>query len=87
MLNKCEALKDDKEFVKEVVANSGSLLSHVSDRLKDDKEVVLLAVSHFDNAIKYASEELQKDEEIIKVSKEHWYDDRKALFGPNDLPF
>jgi hypothetical protein len=87
LLNKCEALKDDKEFVKYVVANNGSLLSYVSDRLKDDKEVVLLAVSDYGNAIKYASDELQKDEEIIKVPKEHWHDDSEVLFGPDDLPF
>ena len=60
-------LKDDKDFVMDVLSR-GASLEFVSDRLKDDKEVVMEAVSLVGNALYFASERLKSDPDVTDTA-------------------
>lgn len=59
-----DELKQDKEFVLEVVRQNGSTLKY-TDYFKQDKEVVLEAVRGNGFALEYAAEELRGNKEVV----------------------
>jgi len=60
-------LKDDKDFVIDILSH-GASLEFVSERLKDDKEVVMEAVSIVGNALYFASERLKSDPDVTDAA-------------------
>jgi len=60
-----KSLKDDKEFILDLVRKKGWALQYASERLKSDKEVVLEAVNRTKWSIKFANKKLKKDKVFL----------------------
>ena len=56
-----KGLRDDKEFILDLVRKKGWALQYASERLKNDKEVVSKAVNRTKWAIKFADKKLKRD--------------------------
>ncbi len=63
-------LKNDREFILELVGLRGFLLQHVSQRLRGDKAILLAAVEKDPSAFQYADNCLKKDKTTILAALE-----------------
>ena len=59
------SLKNDKQFILEIIKYNGLILESVSEEFKKDKNIVLAAVKNDGYALYYVSECLQNDKDII----------------------
>ena len=60
-----DRLKDDKEFILDIISKKPIALEFVSKRLQDDEDVVELAIKLNLNAFKYASMRFKDDKEFV----------------------
>ena len=65
-----DKLKNDREFVLEVIKGNADMFRYISDDLKNDREFVLEAVKINPLVFKYLSNDLKNDREIILKFKE-----------------
>ena len=83
----CEGLRNDKEFVLELLAkdSQGVTLKHAHN-LQSDREVVLRAVESNGGALQFASAELRSDKEVVLAAVRRSF---HALVSchPFELPF
>ncbi len=72
-------LRDDKDFVINMINLYSGNVEFASDRLKDDFDIILLAVSRNGNNLLEASSRLRKKEEIVieAIKNDLWLDDDK----------
>eukprot|EP01043_Picozoa_sp_COSAG02_P040545 COSAG02_NODE_3291_length_6997_cov_7.096260_1_plen_722_part_00 len=61
-----QPLRDDREFVLEMVKTSGAALEYASETLRADHEIVLAAATQWGPAFKFASPTLKADSELVK---------------------
>jgi hypothetical protein len=62
-------LRDDKEFLLEVIKRTPFAVFKASDRLKNDKEIAVSVFEISPSAFKYVSEEIHK--QLIEIKKEN----------------
>jgi hypothetical protein len=58
-------LKNDKEFIKSVLASDTKVLKYASESVRDDRDVIQTAVSFHPSAFEHASERLKDDYELV----------------------
>jgi len=76
-----DRLKNDKEFIGEVVARWRNTFEFIPDKFKDDKEIVLKAMKTDGISLEFVSDRLKEDKEVVKEAvKNDW----KALNFAND---
>ena len=84
-----DALKDNKDIMREVVMLNGVALSYASAALRDNREIVMKAVKQNWKALQYASARLKDDKEIaMKAVKNNWsalLDTSTALKGDREI--
>lgn len=61
-------MRDDKEVVKQAVANKPIIIKYASNRLKNDKEIGLIAMQKDNKCFQFLGENLKKDEEILALN-------------------
>ena len=65
-------IKEDKDFIKNIVSKDGYYFRYASDELRNDKELVLEAIKQHCYILEYASKELKNDKEIVlEAVKQH----------------
>lgn len=64
-------LKADKDFVKKIVLNKGSLIKYASDDIKDDFECAKIALEKSPFAYPHLSARLRDDEELLFMTAKH----------------
>ena len=76
-----DRLKNDKEFIGEVVARWRNTFEFIPDKFKDDKEIVLKAMKTDGISLEFVSDRLKEDKEVVMTAvKNNW----KALeFAPD----
>lgn len=67
-----ETLRDDKDFVFNIIKRDSFLFEYVSDRLKDDKELVMMTLRKDKNVWNFISDRLKKDKDIILLLIRKW---------------
>ena len=76
-----DRLKNDKEFIGEVVARWRNTFEFIPDKFKDDKEIVLKAMKTDGISLEFVSDRLKEDKEVVREAvKNDW----KALNFAND---
>ena len=69
-----DLLKNNRDFVLELVKQYGSYLEYASERLKNDRYVTLVAVKQDGSSLEYASERLKNDRDVVLIAvKESGY--------------
>jgi hypothetical protein len=63
-----EELKNDKDFVLNVINSDVYYLEHASPKIRSDREIIIRAVQLDGYALQLASEELRSDTEIVKLA-------------------
>ena len=66
-------LKNDMDFILEIVSENYKILAYVSEELRDNKEFMLRAIQRSILAECYASKRLQNDKDFI-LEKRRIYD-------------
>ncbi len=64
---------NDREFIKEIIKNKGSLLGLLPE-YKNDFEIVKLAVKSYAVAIQYAGQKLKDNSDIVKTAVSNSFD-------------
>jgi hypothetical protein len=67
-LTVCSVLRDNAEFMMDIVKHNGFTLQFASDRLKCDKNIVTAAVKQNGFALQFASDRLKCDKDIVMVA-------------------
>ena len=60
-----ERIKNDKDFMLNIVKYAGEALEYAPEKLRNDREIVLAAVKQNAKALEYASSELKNDKEVV----------------------
>jgi len=63
-----EELKNDKDFVLNLIKRDVYYLDHASPKIRSDREIIILAVQLDGYALQFSSEELRSDNEIVKLA-------------------
>lgn len=67
-------IKNDKEFVINLVKKEPIYLRYVNREFKNDKEIILISVANFGLTLEWASDRLKDDEEVVRTAcKENEY--------------
>ena len=63
-----EALRDDRDFVRSLLRESGSVLAYVNSQWASDKDLVLVAVRQCPAALQYADDAPKGDPDVVRAA-------------------